>query len=81
MLLGLALLPFERRVSGIGNAKGCGIGSIGMTRGLAQLHRFHRYTGGSGIALPLGPLNAKGSGIGYAGGSGIDSVGMQGGLA
>ena len=44
-------------------------------------HRFHRYAGGSGIALPLGSLNAKGSGIGYAGGSGIDSIGMPGGLA
>ena len=29
MLQGLALLLFECRVSGIGNAKGCGIGSIG----------------------------------------------------
>ena len=33
MLQGLALLLFECRVSGIGNVKGCGIGSIVMLRG------------------------------------------------
>ena len=61
---GLALLLFECQVSGIGNAKGCGIGSIVMPRGVA--YSFHRY--------------AKGSGIGYALGHGIESIGMQGGL-
>ena len=50
---------------------GCGIGSIGMPR---VRHKFYRYTGGSGIALPSRFLNAKGSGIGYAGGSGIGNA-------
>ena len=48
---------------------------------ISKSDRFHRYAGGSGIALPFGFLNTKGSGIGYAGGSGIDSKGMPEGLA
>ena len=84
---GLALL-FECQASGIGNARRRGMDSIAMPRGAALVpwvcqvvrHRFHRYTRGSGIDLPLGSLNAKQSGIGYAGGSGIDFIGMPGGL-
>ena len=86
---GSGMLLFECRVSGIGNAKGCGIGSMVMLRGLQhRFHRyakgcgrFHRYTRGSGLDVPFRPLNANGSGIRYARWSGIDSIGMLWGLA